>query len=101
MFEGYGSYIRERDENRIPTVRELEDREARETYIVDLPQPRQVSEAVKFDCAVIVGVLAVLAIALWLRLPVVQDAVLLVLSAVAGISGAWAIWAVLKVVAKS
>jgi hypothetical protein len=35
MFEGYGSYIRERDEDRIPTVRELEDREARETYIVD------------------------------------------------------------------
>ena len=58
---------------------------------LDLPQPRRVSEAVKFDCAVIVGVLAVLAIALWLRLPVVQDAVLLALSAAAGIAGAWAV----------
>lgn len=59
---------------------------------LDLPRPRRVSEAVKFDCAVIVGVLAVLAFALWLRLPIMQDAVLLVLSAVAGVAGAWAVW---------
>ena len=35
MFEGYGSYIRERDEDRVPTAQELEAREARETYITE------------------------------------------------------------------
>ena len=33
MFEGYGSYIRERDDDRIPTAQELEAREARQEYI--------------------------------------------------------------------
>lgn len=33
MFEGYGSYVRERDEDRVPTAQELEAREARENYI--------------------------------------------------------------------
>ena len=33
MFEGYGSYIRERDEDRVPTAQELENLEARENYI--------------------------------------------------------------------
>lgn len=67
---------------------------------LNLPRHRRIPTAVKFDAAVILGALVVLAIALWLRLPIAQDAVLLVLSAVAGISGAWAIWAVLKAVAK-
>ena len=67
---------------------------------LNLPRHRRTPAAVKFDAAVILGALVVLSIALWLRLPIVQDAVLLVLSAVAGISGAWAIWAVLKAVAK-
>lgn len=35
MFEGYGSYVRERDEDRVPTAQELEAREARETYITE------------------------------------------------------------------
>jgi hypothetical protein len=33
MSEGYGSYIRERDDDRIPTAQELENREARQEYI--------------------------------------------------------------------
>lgn len=33
MFEGFGSYIRERDEDRTPTVRELEDQTARTNFI--------------------------------------------------------------------
>ena len=33
MFEGFGSYIRERDDDRIPTAQELEAREARQEYI--------------------------------------------------------------------
>ena len=33
MFEGYGSYVRERDEDRVHTAQELENLEARETYI--------------------------------------------------------------------
>ena len=33
MFEGFGSYIRERDEDRTPTVRELEDQDARSVFI--------------------------------------------------------------------
>ena len=35
MFEGYGSYVRERDEDRVPAAQELEAREARETYITE------------------------------------------------------------------
>ena len=35
MFEGSGSYIRERDEDRVPTAQELENLEARETYITE------------------------------------------------------------------
>ena len=35
MFDGYGSYIRERDEDRVPTAQELEAREARENYITE------------------------------------------------------------------
>ena len=35
MFEGFGSYIRERDEDRTPTVRELEDQDARNVFIAE------------------------------------------------------------------
>ena len=35
MFDGYGSYIRERDEDRTPTVRELEDQDARNVFIAE------------------------------------------------------------------
>ena len=35
MFEGFGSYIRERDEDRVPTVLELEDRDARSVFIAE------------------------------------------------------------------
>ena len=33
MFEGFGSYIRERDEDRIPTAQELENQTARTNFI--------------------------------------------------------------------
>ena len=33
MFEGYGSYIRERDDDRIPTAQELENQTARTNFI--------------------------------------------------------------------
>lgn len=35
MFEGYGSYIRERDEDRVPTAQEIENLAARQNYIAD------------------------------------------------------------------
>ena len=33
MFEGFGSYIRERDDDRIPTAQELENQTARTNFI--------------------------------------------------------------------
>lgn len=61
-----------------------------------LPRPRRLSDAVRMDIAVIVGALVVLAIGLWLRVPIIEDAVLLVLSAIAGLSGVWAVWCAIR-----
>ena len=60
---------------------------------VNLPQA-PLDDATKCDIAVIVGVLAVLAVALCLRLPFVEDAVLVLLASIAGVSGVWVMWAV-------
>ena len=65
---------------------------------LDIPRRPPLDDATKCDIAVIVGVLAVLAVALWLRMPFVSDAALVLLASIAGVSGVWVMWAVGRVV---
>ena len=52
---------------------------------------RRMSVADRFDLAVIVGVICVLAVSFWLRIPLVEDAAMIVMSVLVVFFGGWAI----------